>query len=144
MFLARRPVVKMSHQCVHESFFEDYYRPDGNVEHAMERFYFYVSECLKYKNVFIVMFLGGLWHGASFNFILWGMFHGFLLIISDFFKNCRIFIPKFLKILFIFIFVSLLWILFRSENIEYAKFPLLPFLFHFFFFMHLGTSVKGK
>ena len=29
-------------------------------------------------------------------------------------------------------------------NIEYAKFPLLPFLFHFFFFMHLGTSVKGK
>lgn len=53
MFLARRPVVKMSHQCIHESFFEDYYRPDGNVEHAMERFYFYVSECLKYKNVFI-------------------------------------------------------------------------------------------
>lgn len=53
MFLARRPVVKLSHQCIHESFFEDYYREDGNVEHAMERFYFYVSECLKYENLFI-------------------------------------------------------------------------------------------
>ncbi len=76
----------------------------------------------KYKNIFIVMLLGGLWHGASLNFILWGMIHGFLLIISDFFKNYRILIPKFLKILFIFILVSLLWILFRSKDIEYAKF----------------------
>ena len=53
MFLAKRPVIKMAHQCIHESFFESYYREDGNVEHAMERFYFYVSECLKYKNLFI-------------------------------------------------------------------------------------------
>jgi len=53
MFLARRPVVKLSHQCIHETFFESYYREDGNVEHAMERFYFYVSECLQYKNLFI-------------------------------------------------------------------------------------------
>lgn len=53
MFMARRPIVKMCHKCIHESYFENYYREDGNVEHAMERFYFYVSLCLKYKNVFL-------------------------------------------------------------------------------------------
>lgn len=53
MFLARNSVVKMAHSCVHESYFENYYREDGNVEHALERFYFYVSLCMKYKNAFI-------------------------------------------------------------------------------------------
>lgn len=53
MFIARNSVVKISHDCVHESFFENYYREDGNVEHALERFYYYVSLCLKYKNYFV-------------------------------------------------------------------------------------------
>jgi hypothetical protein len=53
MFLGRSSVVQWSHNCVHESYFENYYRNDGNVEHAMERFYYYVSYCLKYKNLFI-------------------------------------------------------------------------------------------
>jgi len=53
MFLARRQVVKLAHDCVHETFFENYYREDGNVEHALERFYFYVTKCLKYDNFFI-------------------------------------------------------------------------------------------
>ena len=33
-------------------------------------------------NIFLVMFLGGLWHGASFNFIIWGSLHGLFLIIE--------------------------------------------------------------
>ncbi|HEY4248078.1 MAG TPA: MBOAT family O-acyltransferase [Lacunisphaera sp.] len=33
-----------------------------------------------YLNILIVMFLGGLWHGASWNFALWGLYHGFLLL----------------------------------------------------------------
>lgn len=53
MFLIRRPVLNMCHKCVHDSYFENYYREDGNVEHALERFYFYTSECMKYKNIFI-------------------------------------------------------------------------------------------
>tara|TARA_B100001094_G_scaffold332776_1_gene406429 strand:+ start:7875 stop:8657 length:783 start_codon:yes stop_codon:yes gene_type:complete len=53
MFLARKQVVKLTHDCIHESFFENYYREDGNVEHALERFYFYVTTCLKYNNFFI-------------------------------------------------------------------------------------------
>ena len=53
MFMARKSVIKLAHDCVHKSFFENYYREDGNVEHALERFYFYVTGCMKYKNFFV-------------------------------------------------------------------------------------------
>ena len=33
-------------------------------------------------NILIVMLVGGLWHGASFNFIVWGFFHGILLCVN--------------------------------------------------------------
>lgn len=53
MFLAHKDVVNISHDCVHQSFFEKQYRPDGKVEHALERFYYYVSACLRKKIMFI-------------------------------------------------------------------------------------------
>src|SRR5690606_12824677 len=39
-----------------------------------------VSVPRTYVNLLIVMGLGGLWHGASWNFLVWGLFHGLLLI----------------------------------------------------------------
>ena len=51
-FLIRRKVVEAVHGCIHPDFFEDY-RPDGNVDHAIERFYYYVSLALGYKNLFV-------------------------------------------------------------------------------------------
>lgn len=65
-------------------------------------------------NLFIVMFLGGLWHGASWNFVLWGVAHGIILGIerlTGFHKK-----EGFLSTLRTFILVSLLWVFFRSEN----------------------------
>ena len=38
------------------------------------------GKCRTYFNVFVVWFLTGLWHGASFNFILWGLYFGIILI----------------------------------------------------------------
>ena len=70
-----------------------------------------------YNNLLIVMIVGGLWHGASINFILWGAVHGLLLIINDMIK-VKFNIPKILKIVFVFSIVSFLWIIFRSENID--------------------------
>lgn len=50
------------------------------------RDYLYVSlggnrggELLTYRNLMLTMLLGGLWHGAAWNFVLWGLYHGFLL-----------------------------------------------------------------
>lgn len=69
-----------------------------------------------YINLLIVFFATGLWHGASYNFILWGLFHGFFLVIE------RIFLGKLLEknklkfinhIYVIFVFV-IGWVLFRA------------------------------
>ncbi len=75
----------------------------------------------KYKNILIVMFLGGLWHGASVTFLLWGICHGVLLIIGETLKKIKYNVPNFFKQLTVFILVSILWIFFRSENLEIIK-----------------------
>ncbi len=71
----------------------------------------------KYKNLFIVMFLGGLWHGAAVNFLIWGMLHGLLLIINDLWKDKNIKSPFLIKQSLVFFIISLLWIIFRSDNL---------------------------
>ena len=75
-----------------------------------------------YINLLIVFFATGLWHGASYNFILWGLFHGFFLVIE------RIFLGKLLEknklkfinhIYVIFVFV-IGWVLFRANDLKHA------------------------
>lgn len=41
----------------------------------------------QYRNVLLTMLLGGLWHGASYNFVLWGSAHGFALIVHKVFRS---------------------------------------------------------
>ncbi len=77
-------------------------------------------------NFFIVMILGGIWHGASWTFVLWGVVHAIYIstnhfIIDLFHKyQVKIKIPQFIKILFTFCIVSIAWVFFRSENLEIA------------------------
>ncbi|MFV0337661.1 MAG: MBOAT family O-acyltransferase [Chthoniobacterales bacterium] len=49
-----------------------------------------VSSIKLYRNLFITMFLGGLWHGASWNFVLWGGLHGLALCINHAWAETRI------------------------------------------------------
>lgn len=53
MFLIDKRVLTLVHDCIHENFFPAHYREDGDMPHALERFYFYVSICLEQKNHFI-------------------------------------------------------------------------------------------
>lgn len=54
IFLIRRDVLSQAHNCVHENMFnKNVYRTDGEVEHGLERFYFYVSQCMGYENLYI-------------------------------------------------------------------------------------------
>ena len=50
MFMARSLVINMTHSCIYKDFFELGYRADGEVEHALERFYFYVNKCLNMEH----------------------------------------------------------------------------------------------
>lgn len=70
----------------------------------------------------VTMFLGGLWHGASWNFVLWGSLHGFYLIAYRVFKGRK---KKkagtVLKVLVMYLLVTLTWLPFRAPNIDTAR-----------------------
>ncbi|TGL64303.1 MBOAT family O-acyltransferase [Leptospira sarikeiensis] len=79
-----------------------------------------------YINLFLVMALGGLWHGAEWRYMVWGIGHGLLLLIERFFEqNIPFSLPgnrivSFLRGGLVFLSVSLLWLLFRLPNFEVA------------------------
>ena len=73
----------------------------------------------QYRNLFLTMLLGGLWHGSSWNFVLWGGIHGSLLAIEKRFKFISERYSVF-KNLFIFILVSIIWVFFRAQNAQDA------------------------
>ena len=74
----------------------------------------------RYRNLFLTMLLGGLWHGASWNYVLWGACHGAWLVLErvvpEFFPKGRFFTV--VKWLLVVNGVCLLWVFFRSPNID--------------------------
>ena len=74
-----------------------------------------------YLNLFIVFLISGLWHGASWNFVVWGAYHGFFLIIERLFLLSIIKkIPSIISILYNFVIVAFGWLLFRSASLDEA------------------------
>ena len=78
-----------------------------------------------YRNLFLTMLLGGLWHGASWKFVLWGMFHGVALAVERFFKGI-VKIPnnafvRLIQIVLTFHFVSFAWLFFRAKDFATVK-----------------------
>lgn len=70
-------------------------------------------------NVLIVFFLSGLWHGARWNYVIWGILHGVLLITEGFVhKRIPFKLPKPLKIIFVFVLVCMAWIFFRVQHVN--------------------------
>jgi len=77
-----------------------------------------------YINLFITMLLGGLWHGASLRFIIWGALHGAFLSIHKIWSKITPTKKSNLKILKIFLtfhLVTFAWIIFRAENVTIVK-----------------------
>lgn len=73
------------------------------------------------RNLLIVWGLTGFWHGASWNFLLWGLYYGVLLILEKFVLH-RLWerIPSFLRVLFTFALVMLGWVLFAVSDVNEA------------------------
>ena len=75
-----------------------------------------------YINLAIVMLLGGLWHGAAWNFIFWGGFHGALLALERM-RGKRGLLqgwPRPLRVASTFVLVLFSWVLFRADNLSRA------------------------
>lgn len=103
--------------------------------------YLYISlggnrkgEYKTYVNLFITMLLGGLWHGASWNFVIWGGLHGLYLAIHKvFLKGKKVeltsyvyngvysFLKYLLQTLSTYIIVLFAWLFFRATNFDTSR-----------------------
>ena len=76
-----------------------------------------------YKNMFLTMVISGLWHGAAWTFIIWGAVHALGRFLTreaertSFYKER---VPRILKQIFVFAFVTFEWIFFRADSISDA------------------------
>ena len=102
------------------SFFRDYiYIPLGGSR---------VGERKTFLNTLITFTTSGLWHGANWTFICWGLFHGITLVLQRFFNKKNLFsfmnsstsIGKFLSWVVTILIVINFWIFFRSDSIDMA------------------------
>jgi alginate O-acetyltransferase complex protein AlgI len=83
------------------------------------------GEIATYRNIMITMTLGGLWHGASVNFVIWGMLHGAALVVERMLgvtgEGGHRRIPAAIAWFITFHFVCVTWVFFRSPSLEGAQ-----------------------
>lgn len=74
-----------------------------------------------YVNIMVVFLVSGLWHGASWTFILWGMIYGLLQVVERIGAKCYRKISEAGRWLYTFFMVNVLWLLFRAESVSQWK-----------------------
>ena len=74
-----------------------------------------------YRNLFIVFLITGVWHGASYNFVIWGLFHGAFLILERL-GGRKILdrLPAIIQRAYTLIVVLVGWVFFRAETLGYS------------------------
>lgn len=75
---------------------------------------------MTYRNLFLTMLLGGLWHGANWTFVLWGAWHGTILAIERYFGLGKYQQFNIIAWLFTMLLVIIGWVMFRAENVGQA------------------------
>lgn len=77
------------------------------------------------RNLMITMVLGGIWHGANWTFVFWGLYHGALLSIYRVFGWEKVrplsFIERSWRIVLMFHLICFGWLLFRAENMQQVR-----------------------
>jgi alginate O-acetyltransferase complex protein AlgI len=78
-----------------------------------------VSIASNIANIMIVWLLTGFWHGANWNFILWGVYYGLILVIEKYLlKNILAKLPDFIKHVYAIFFILLGWVIFAFEDVQ--------------------------
>ena len=73
-----------------------------------------------YANLFTTFLLGGIWHGAGWTFVFWGMLHGLALVIHRIWKKLGMTMPTLLAWFITFNFINIAWVFFRALNFDAA------------------------
>lgn len=74
-----------------------------------------------YFNIMVVFVVSGIWHGANWTFIVWGMIWGVAQVMTRIMRPLLEKIPKVLMWFVTFIFVNLTWVIFRADSLTEAK-----------------------
>ena len=92
------------------SWFKDYvYIPLGGNRNGIKK---------QIRNIFIVWLLTGLWHGASWNFVIWGLFFGVILVIEKLWlKKFIDKLPSIFKSVYVMVLVIISFVIFNGENV---------------------------
>ena len=72
-------------------------------------------------NIFTVFLIGGLWHGAAWTFVIWGILHGLANIIYRLWHKTGFMLNKFVAWFITFNFINLSWVFFRAQDFQAAK-----------------------
>ena len=73
------------------------------------------------RNIFVVWMLTGIWHGAHWNYVLWGVYYGVLLILEKFvLKRFLDKLPSWIQNLYTMFFVVISWVIFKCEDLSYC------------------------
>ncbi|MGH7720180.1 MAG: MBOAT family O-acyltransferase [Gemmatimonadaceae bacterium] len=78
------------------------------------------SELLTYRNLMLTMLIGGLWHGANWTFIVWGVYHGLLLSLYRRFARYWDPVPRLVRQLTMFLLAVIGWVFFRALDFGMA------------------------
>jgi len=78
------------------------------------------GEWITTRNLLVTMLLGGLWHGASWTFIAWGLYHGTLLVLYRRFESLWSRLPALARQSAMFVLVLIGWVFFRSTDFHMA------------------------
>lgn len=73
------------------------------------------------RNIFVVWMLTGIWHGAHWNYVLWGVYYGILLIVEKFLlKPLLIRLPGWVQNLYTMFLVVISWVIFKCEDLTFC------------------------
>jgi D-alanyl-lipoteichoic acid acyltransferase DltB (MBOAT superfamily) len=75
---------------------------------------------LTIRNLLIVMALGGLWHGAKWTFVAWGLLHGFYLVAEHVAEPLLRYVPRVLLAVITFHLTCIAWVFFRADHLPAA------------------------
>ena len=78
------------------------------------------GDFITYRNLFLTFLIGGIWHGAGWTFVVWGMLHGIGTIIHRIWQKIGFKLNKFIAWFITFNFVNITWVFFRAHSFEDA------------------------